>query len=379
MRDPVRVCLLNDHLGYGGTLHGVSRYFLTLVPRLDPSRVAPFVAILRTQEELTGPFDDAQLPVHFLGRGGLDPAGFLALMRLLRLRRAEVVHAQGYAATTLARIAARLMRIRVVIHSHEADDRYPAWMRIPDALLSGSESAALAVSEDARRFFEERRRIAPGRTRVVPNGVDLASVARAGPAEVAALREALGVAAGAPMVLCVTRFRPEKGNDVLLRALPALRARVPEAVLVFAGEGPDLDAARALARSLGVEDAVRFLGFRDDVSALVSAADLVAVPSRREGSPFFVIEALALGAPIVASAVGGLQETLEDGVSALLFPSEDSAALAAALARLIERPDERRRLSEGALARARHFDLRERAEELTRLYLSLAEEMRSSR
>jgi len=379
MRDPVRVCLLNDHLGYGGTLHGVSRYFLTLVPRLDPSRVAPFVAILRAQEELTGPFVDAGIPVHFPARGRLDPGGLFALMRLLRSRRAEVVHAQGYAATTLARVAARLMPLRVVIHSHEADDRYPGWMRIPDRLLAGSESAALAVSEDARRFFEEQRGIAPGRTRVVPNGVDLASVARAGPAEISALREDLGVGGGTPLVLCVTRFRPEKGNDVLLRALPALLARIPGAVLAFAGEGPELDDARALARALGVDAAVRFLGFRNDVSALVSAADLVAVPSRREGSPFFVIEALALGAPIVASAVGGLLETLEDGVSARLFPSEDSDALAAALAELLERPEARRRLSEGALARARHFDLRERAEELTRLYLSLADEMRSSR
>ena len=381
MRDPVRVCLLNDHLGYGGTLHGVSRYFLEVVPRFDPSRVEPIVAILKRQEGLTRLFDERGIPVEFVGRSLADPLGLFGLLRLLRSRGVQVVHAQGYAATTLARIAKRRIGVRVVLHSHEVDDRYPMVMRLADAALAGSEDAALAVSEDARVFFEATRRIPAGLTRVVANGVDVAAIERSGAEDVAEVRRELRVPEGAPLVLCVTRFRPEKGNDVLIRAVPALRARVPDAVVAFAGEGSEIDACRGMATELGVVEALRFLGFRHDVARLVSAADVVSVPSRREGSPFFVLEALALGAPMVASRVGGLAAILEDGASARLVPSEDSEALAAALAELIEDPALRARLSAGARARAADYDVREHVALLTDLYGELAagSETRSSR
>ena len=370
---PIKVCLLNDHLGYGGTaLHGVSRYFLNVVPNFDRALIDGRVAILRRRDALVRAFEEQRIPVEFLGYRHVFPTAVIRLRRLIFREGFRVIHAQGYASTTLARMVKPLSGVGVVIHSHDADDNYPSWMRLPDRLLSGVEDAALAVSRDALKFFELQRLIPGGSTELLYNGIDLAKIAVVSDAEVAALRTELALAPDNVVILTVTRFRPEKGNEVLLRAVPRILQSHPNAIVVFVGDGSDLDAARRMAGTLGIENSVRFPGFRSDIPAFFKLASVAVMPSLREGTPYALLEALAMGVPLVASRVGGLAEILTDNETGRLVAASDPSALAAAISEVLAQDDFAAHLVEAGNKLIQAFNVNAHVRRLEEIYLKAA-------
>jgi len=150
------------------------------------------------------------------------------------------------------------------------------------------------------------------------------------------LRTALGIAAGEKVVCCVARLTGQKGQDLLVRALAYLAGRKLSPWLLLAGDGEDEEKLRALARELKVSGRVCFLGRRADVGAVLAASDIYAAPSRWEGLDIALGEAMLAGLPCVATGIEGHWDLLRDGVTGLAVPPEDPAALAAALARLLE-------------------------------------------
>ncbi len=157
------------------------------------------------------------------------------------------------------------------------------------------------------------------------------------------LRRELGEPEKAPVVLCCGRLRPEKGQDVLLRAAAELRRRVENARIWLAGDGSHRARWERLAARLGVEDCVRFLGFRTDAPDLMAAADLLCAPSRSEGLGTVALEAHACELPVVASRSGGLPDSVIEGRTGWLVEPEDPRALARALEAALRDPEERRR------------------------------------
>ena len=146
--------------------------------------------------------------------------------------------------------------------------------------------------------------------------------------------EAAPYAGSEPRLLCVGRLIPIKGHLVLLRALAQARAQVPEVTLAIAGRGPLAPALRAYGRELGVEDAVRFLGFVSPVQAAIEDAAVVVVPSLGEGFGMVALEAMERARPVIASAVGGLPEIVADGETGLVVPPADAETLAEAIVSL---------------------------------------------
>jgi glycosyltransferase involved in cell wall biosynthesis len=172
---------------------------------------------------------------------------------------------------------------------------------------------------------------------------------RPDPAARAAVRDRLG-ADGSFVIVTVAHLIPDKGVDVLLRALPEFP---PDAVVWVAGEGPEGEQLQALARQLGVQDRVRFLGNQARVEPYLQAADCFACPSVwAEAAGLTNLEAQACGVPVVASRTGGIPEYVADGVTGLLFPPGDPAALAACVRRLHGDAALRRARGEAARARA---------------------------
>jgi glycosyltransferase involved in cell wall biosynthesis len=188
---------------------------------------------------------------------------------------------------------------------------------------------------------------------VIPNGVDLSRFAA--PAPPCGLRRELGVPPDAPLIGVVARLEPEKGHAVLLDAWPRVAAAVPDAWLVIVGEGSECDALRAAVAGMPRAAARRvvFTGRRDDVAALTAELSVAALPSLREAQGISLLEAMARRVPVVASAVGGIPEVVDDGVSGLLVPPADPSALADALVRLARSPSLRRRLGEAGYATVR--------------------------
>lgn len=190
------------------------------------------------------------------------------------------------------------------------------------------------------------------RWRVVPNGVDLDAFTVEDREEA---RRLLGLDSS-PLAVSVGRLSRQKGLDVLLAAWPEVERRVPGAQLVIVGSGPEEDELRRRAGS------ARLLGARDDVRSWLAAADAVVVPSRWEGLAYVVLEAMAAGRSVVATDVAGMSEALGD--TGLVVPSEDPAALAAALASALTRPN-----GTGARARVeRLYDVRRATQAMADLY-----------
>ncbi len=181
-------------------------------------------------------------------------------------------------------------------------------------------------------------------------------------------RDTLATPAAAPLLLGLGRFHRDKGFDLLIRAL----ALLPEAWLWLAGEGPEQAALEKLAGVSGVTRRVRFLGWRRDVSALIAAADLVVCPSRREPFGNVVIEAWALGRPVVAADADGPRALMGAGETGLLVPRGDHVALAGAIAALFDAPALGARLAAGGRA-AYEAEFTEPA--VVRRYLELFERL----
>jgi len=275
-------------------------------------------------------------------RGYPDPRGLLRGVRLVRSWRPDVVHSHMVHANLLARLLRLLAPMPVLVSTiHNIYEggplrmaAYRATNRLVDHMTIVSEAAA-------DRFVSER--IVPRELlTVVPNGVDTEQI-RAVPAEArGAIRRSLG-AEDRFVWLAVGRFETAKDYPNLLRAFALVHARQPDSVLLLVGRGSLQGETEALSRDLGLEEAVRFLGVRDDVPRVMSAADGYVMSSAWEGMPMVLLEAGAAGLPIVATSVGGNREVVVEGQTGYLVPPRDHEALGAAMLRLEAlSPEERR-------------------------------------
>jgi glycosyltransferase involved in cell wall biosynthesis len=376
--EKVNVMLAMDRLGYDELhFHGAGRLMMEWTRALVESGVDVVTVILRHPGELGRRVLAEGLPFLFLGRRRYDPRTLVDMLRIMRRYRVQVVHLQGFGSSAFGRIAARVLGIPSIVHVH-ADHRfeslgYPWFVRWMDRLLAPGTSQVLAVSDFARDFAIGQQGFPAERVEVLYNPVDLRHFRPASPAEREASRQALGLEPNDRVAVCVTRFHPVKGIDVLVEAWAEIGARFPDARLLLVGEGPlrsELEDQVARTCRLG---SVRFIGYRDDVREVLAAADLAVMPSRAEGFSVAALEILGSGLPLVATRVGGNPRLVADGVNGLLVEADDPAGLARALGRLLE--DERllERLADGARESVLPYDLgpfagrlRERYEALSR-------------
>jgi len=276
-----------------------------------------------------------------------DESTVRELAAYLRRREIDLLHAHLFRAELLGTRAAQVAGTPVVVATaHSSRVRSPADIAALaavtpsiDRLIAPSGAVAAKVRAEGRGAAE---------ITVVPNGVDLDRFSpHRSSQEMAEVRASLGIPPGAFLIGVVARLEPEKGHRYLLEALPAIVNAVPDAWLLLVGEGSQTDALRALAGSLpfAARQRIVFAGFQTDVEAVTQALDLAVLPSLREAQGLALLEAMAARRPVVASAVGGIPETIRDGVDGLLVPPADPDALATAMVRLARDPRLRDRLA----------------------------------
>jgi glycosyltransferase involved in cell wall biosynthesis len=196
-------------------------------------------------------------------------------------------------------------------------------------LADGFVAVARDVATEARRLYRPPR----GRLHLIPNGID--PDLPAGEAARGSARQALGLPSDARAVMVVAKLTEQKGHAVLLRAMDPLLRRDPRLHLLVVGEGLLGDALRAQAAALAGGDRVHFLGERSEARDLLAAADLFVLPSLWEGLPMALLEAMAAGLPVVATAVSGTRDVVVDGVTGILVTPGEVEPLTAALHRLV--------------------------------------------
>jgi glycosyltransferase involved in cell wall biosynthesis len=213
----------------------------------------------------------------------------------------------------------------------------------------------ITLTPEGQRYFAQRGL----ESYVVPNAVDIAAFDRA----VGSLPKALDDS-GVSKILCPARLAPVKNHAMLLRAMRHVILEEPRAALYLAGDGPLLEPLQALARELGIEEQVVFLGYRDDVPALMRDCDVVCLTSWTEGFPRVLIEAGAARKPCVVTDIIGPREVIVDGETGFVVPPDDDNALAERILHLLKVPELRERMGEAARRRVEQYYTLERQVEL---------------
>ena len=301
-----------------------------------------------------------------------DPRAFAAVRRLLVTRRPAILHSHMAKAGTIGRMSALTVRPRPIVvhtfHGHVLDGYFGshtqrAFVEIERQLARRSD-ALVAVSPEIRDQLLELGIGRPSQFTVIPVGLDLAPLLAVERPQ-GTLRARLGLASDTPLVGAVGRLVAIKDNETLLSAIE----RLPGVHLVLVGDGELRGQLEARARQLAMSERVHITGWEDDVAGAFADIDIVALTSRNEGTPLALIEAGAAGRPVVSTDVGGVRSVVEHGVSGILAPPGDVAAISGAIARLIAEPDTRRRMGQAGRQRVEErFGHRRLLAEIGELY-----------
>src|SRR5512146_9821 len=351
------VMILADHIGYAdGVRHGVTTYLLHVLPLLASAGVELTVCFLRGPHAAAADLHAQGIRPIFLDAGKWDPTVALRIAALARRKGVRLVHATGVKGALAARIAARLIGARTLLHVHDLNDPGAALSAL-QRLVAQPTDAAVCVSQAVRELTVNRYHVDPERVRVARNGIPLEALRSAGAGARSRVRAELGIEGGRPVLAIIGRLHPVKGHRALISMLPAIVRSIPRALLLVIGDGPERAACEALARSLGMSPHVRFLGRRGDVPRLLAGIDLVLMPSQSEGLGLAAIEALAAARPVIAYAVGGLPEVVEDGLNGRLVPPGDCEAFANAVIDTLRDSGRRFSYARGAATSAQRFGL----------------------
>jgi glycosyltransferase involved in cell wall biosynthesis len=357
-----------------------------LAPHLLDEGIDVHVAYLIERDGLRPDIEKAGIPVHSLAEGMARRGRWLArVARLLDQLEPALVHTTLFEADLAGRRAAARLRIPCV--SSFVNTAYGQTESGRDGLsrlrVLGAQGADAYTARKVTRFHAvtrhvatvmgRRLRIPPTKIDVIPRGRDAAVLGRRSPHRRSAVRERLGVGENTPLVLAVGRQEPQKGFDVLLRALPTLKQRIPDVHVVIAGRpGRASEALTEQAAAARLAGAVRFLGMRDDVPDLMASADVLAFPSLWEGAAGTLQEAMALECPIVTSGLPTILETVDAATAAIVAPGS-SEDLAQGLLSVLEDPVASRRRAVAARARfERDFTIEVSARRMADLYFRTA-------
>lgn len=341
----MRVLTVIDSLAVGGAEQSLA----ALTPSLIERGIEMHVAYLVDRPGVGSELVEGGAILHPLVGGGGRPGAARRAFTLMRRIRPDLVHTTLYTADVIGRTAAWLLRIPVVSSivtesygpEHIHNPEYSAW-KVRAAYAVDAATARFvdrfhAVSENSAAVMAQRLRIPLDRIEVIPRGRDPERLGVRTEERRRAVRDALGIDEDVPVVLAVARHYHMKGLDLVMRAFPAVRDAVPGARFLVAGrDGPATSELLRMMDAAGIADAVSLLGYRSDVPDLMSGCDVFVLPSRTEGSPGVLIEAMALEAPTVASDIPSVREIAGgDQQSLILAPVAATDAFAEAITKLL--------------------------------------------
>jgi glycosyltransferase involved in cell wall biosynthesis len=300
-------------------------------------------------------------------RGQIDRTAIASIRELVDRSGADVVHAHGYKADLYVYFALRGRGVPLVSTCHTWYDTDP-WVSIygiADRYVLRKYTRVVAVSDEVKQRLLKAG-VGAGNIRMVRNGIDLS------PFDGAILAHGEGRAADrAPVVGLVGRLAWEKGVDLFLEAAAEVLVEIPETRFKVVGEGPDREKLERMIDRLNIHESVTLLGRREDMASQYASMDVMVSSSRQEGLPMAMLEGMASGLALVATAVGEVPKVVVDGRTGLLATALDAGSLAAGISELLHNPEKRKRL--GCAAR-QLIEEEYSAARMTKDYLRVYEE-----
>ncbi len=315
------------------------------------------------------------IPLHSLSPHKLFPWYAASLPALLLRGKFDILHCHLVASNIIAKPLGALCGVPVIINHDHTNDDYRANDRIRLALDTFSNRLAthlIAVSDSCRRFLIEREDVPAEKITLVQNAIDLARFSRACGTRAEARRK-LGLPERAPVVAGVGRLNPQKNFTRFIRIAAEVSKHHPETVFLIAGEGPEESLLKRCAGEAGLGDRMKFCGYVADTRSVYLAADVLLMPSLFEGLPMTLLEAMAMEVPVVASALDGIAEVVEDGADGFLAQPDATGIFAEKIRCLIEDPEMAARTGRAASAKiAARFSASRMCAEVEQIYRRLA-------
>ena len=365
----IRVLWLTKGLGPGGA----ERLLVSFAARADRALFDLRAAyLLPHKDHLVQALDDLDVPSTCLYGGRIgDPRWLGRLRHLVREDGIDVVHIHSPLVASQARLALRALPRRnrpdLIGTEHNVWSSHHPATRWANRLTLPLEDVTIAVSEQVRESMPPRL---ARRTEVIIHGVDVAAIG-ARRSERSDARAELGIRPDEVVVVTVANLRSNKDYPTLLRAARRLIDQGLPVIFLSVGQGPLASEIEEEHKHLELGDRFRLLGYRDDPVRVLEAADVFCLASRYEGLPISMLEALAVGLPVVATRVGGVPSVVTEGREGLLVEPGDPAALANAISRMVPK-EARAAYAAAAVARSRDFHIDEAIERQQDLYERLA-------
>lgn len=329
---------------------GAEKQLVYLAQGLKQAGVDVHIAVLTRSGPLAEPLRAAGIPVQLIGkRWKVDPAALLRLERFIRQLAPDVVHTWLFAANAYGRAAALRAGVRHVIAGERCVDLWKTWAHLAIDRALAKRTEALVTNSSGVVEFYAARKLPRDKFVVIPNGIAVPPVPD--PAIRAAVRSELGLPADAWLIGAVGRLWPQKRYKDLIWAADLLKVVRHDVHLLIAGDGPERERLEHFRDKVQIRDRVHFLGQRPDVPRLLAALDCFWLASGYEGQSNALMEAMAVGLPVVVTEIPGNQDLVESGVSGYLVPVGDRAAFARWTLTLLEDPPLAARL--GTAARLR--------------------------
>jgi glycosyltransferase involved in cell wall biosynthesis len=320
---------------------GAEQAMVALATRLDRSQFTPVVYCLGPTPEnpdasCVPPLEAAGVEVHCLGARGVWslPHVVRQLGEHFARQRPDLVQAFLFHANLVSRIAARRANVRQVVCGIRVAERNSRWHLWLDRWTTRLVDRYVCVSESVAEFCRTRARLPPERVLVIPNGIDCQRY----PARDPVAPILLGVPADRRLVTFVGRLEPQKGLRWLIESAPQWLARLSDCDLVVVGRGPEQSSLQRLCDEAGIAERVHWVGWRADVPQVLAASHLLVLPSRWEGMPNAVLQAMASRLPVLATDVEGVRELLGENAEPQVVSYGDTRALVDKLVAILSHP-----------------------------------------
>lgn len=365
---PLRLLCMLDELDIGGT----EQQILELTRRIDRRHFEPLVCCFRHGRKARE-IESLGVPVFRVEkRHKLDITILPRLVRLLRRERIDILQTFLWTANAWGRAAGRLAGVPVIVAGERNVDIWEqSYKRVIGRALARMTDRIVGNSEAVRTYLLERGGLAPELVTTIHNGVNFERFDT--PIDPMERRRELGIPDDALLAGVVARVEPAKDHETLLRALAHVRDRTGDVHLAVVGDGSLRPGLEKLAHELGIGERVHFTGFRTDAAEWIASFDFSVLSSRKEGLSNTVIESMAAGRPVIATAVGGNPEVIVEGETGFLLPVHAPEAFGEAIAQLVSDRERLRAMGAAGHKRVRElFSVEQMVEKTSELYLDLA-------
>ncbi len=367
----IRIAFLVHTYGFGGLENMVTN----LVNHLDPDRFESTIISFAPLKPLNNRIDTNHVRVLSLNkRGGNNPILIYKVCQLLKNIGVDIVQTHNWGTALEGILGAKLAHVPAIVHAERGTIEGKKRNIILQRFLWGLAKQVLSVSEAHRKKVTAIVGFPHGQIKAIVNGVDTERFSPK-PEIKNEVRAKLGLKKDRICIGTVGSLRPVKNQMLLINACKVVFSRFEHVEVLIVGEGPLKTQLMQTVASLGFSERIHFAGSQSNIPEILNALDIFVLPSLSEGMPNAVLEAMACGLPVIATAVGGVPEVIDNPRDGIVIDSQDEEALVSALTHLLENKDSRAEMgTQGRLRMLKHFSLKKMVRTYETLYQDMLDE-----